>query len=106
MRAALRAEDRAGFPVPFTQSDGTGGRRLREIGMALLFLAPAVALIAFIYGYPLVQLVKLSTREVITYKHTFNVGLDNYRFVIHDPFFWNAFRNNLRLMLAVLLLVA
>jgi ABC-type sugar transport system permease subunit len=80
-------------------------RALRRVTSALAFFAPALFLLGFIYGYPLVRLVQLSTQEVITYRHTFDVGSANFHFVLDDPFFRSALYNNLRLMLAVPILV-
>jgi ABC-type sugar transport system permease subunit len=80
--------------------------RLRRAGVAYLYLAPALLLLAFIYAYPLLQLFHLSTQKVITYDNTLDVGLANFRALAVDPAFRLALGNNLRLMLAVPLLIA
>ncbi|MGZ4440652.1 MAG: carbohydrate ABC transporter permease, partial [Gaiellaceae bacterium] len=57
-----------------------------------LILPVAVAMVA-ILAYPLYQLIVLSFQkyglfELIRHAGTW-VGLDNYRFILHDPVFWN-----------------
>lgn len=85
---------------------GPGHRRLRvELATALLLLAPALALLGFVFAYPMVRLVVLSTQDVVTFQTTFGVGLDNYRFVWEDPEFRRALGNSARLLLAIPLLL-
>jgi ABC-type sugar transport system permease subunit len=80
-------------------------RRATRLLTAAALLAPALALIGFVFGYPIVRLVELSTQDVITYERTIGVGLDNYRFLWDDPEFRRALGNSARLLLAVPLLV-
>jgi ABC-type sugar transport system permease subunit len=80
--------------------------RWRQAGVAYLYLAPALFLLLFIYAYPLLQLVRLSTQKVITYQNTLDVGLANFRALLVDPAFRLALLNNLRLLLAVPILIA
>lgn len=63
-------------------------------------------MLLFIYAYPLLQLFRLSTRKVITYNNTLDVGLANFRALAVDPAFRLALGNNLRLLLAVPILIA
>jgi ABC-type sugar transport system permease subunit len=85
---------------------GPGHRGLRvEHATALLLLAPALALLGFVFAYPIVRLVALSTQDVVTFQSTFGVGLDNYRFVWDDPEFKRALGNSARLLLAIPLLL-
>jgi ABC-type sugar transport system permease subunit len=62
-----------------------------------LYVAPALAAIAFAFGFPLVQVVRDSF-----YAGNFDspiwVGLDNYKGVIHDPSFRTSLLNNLKLL--------
>ena len=74
--------------------------------MAYLYLAPALFFLVFIYAYPLLQLFRLSTRKVITYNNTLDIGLANFRALAIDPAFRLALGNNLRLLLAVPILIA
>ncbi|MEX1142427.1 MAG: sugar ABC transporter permease [Thermoleophilaceae bacterium] len=80
-------------------------RRVTRALTVLALLSPALALLAFVYGYPLVRLVELSTQDVVTYQRTFGVGLDNYRFVWSDPEFLRSLGNSARLLVAVPLLL-
>ncbi|MDX6561253.1 MAG: raffinose/stachyose/melibiose transport system permease protein, partial [Gaiellales bacterium] len=58
-----------------------------------LYCTPLVALLAFIFGYPLVKVVDFSTRLVRGSSGPF-IGLDNYRNAIDDPTFRNAARHS------------
>ena len=75
-------------------------RRRRRMLWPYLYVLPAVAAMAFAFGYPLVQVVRDSF-----YAGYFDspiwVGLDNYRGVIDDPEFRQSLVNNLKLLLAV-----
>ena len=59
--------------------------------MPYLYCAPLVALLAFIFGYPMVKVVDFSTRLVRGSSGPF-IGLDNYRNALDDPTFRNAAR--------------
>jgi ABC-type sugar transport system permease subunit len=71
----------------------------RGLGSYLMIL-PAAVFIAVVFIYPLLRLIDVSL-------HTGSRGdegpatLDNYRFVLDDPVFWQAVRHNLALLLAV-----
>jgi N,N'-diacetylchitobiose transport system permease protein len=65
-----------------------GGERWLPYGL----LAPSLILLGAVLGYPLVHLVSVSLqhyrlRELLRGGGTF-VGLENYRAVLADPFFW------------------
>ena len=64
-----------------------------------------MALLAFIFGYPVVKVVDFSTRLVRGSSGPF-IGLDNYRNAIDDPTFRNAARHSATLLLAVPVLLA
>ena len=74
--------------------------RRRRTLWPYLYVLPAVAALAFTFGFPLVQVVRDSF-----YAGSFDspiwVGLDNYRGVIDDPEFRQSLLNNLKLLLAV-----
>jgi len=76
-------------------------RRLR-LGRAepLVWIAPAFAVVAFIFGYSMVELVRQSLEH-----HGHWVGLDNFRLTVTDPTFQTALEHNARLLLAVPVLV-
>jgi ABC-type sugar transport system permease subunit len=77
------------------------GRRGRQLLVGLLLLAPALALLGLVFGYPLIRLVHLSTQDVITYDRTIGIGLDNFRYLWEDPEFQRSLANTGRLLLAV-----
>jgi ABC-type sugar transport system permease subunit len=84
-----------------TQSESTRRRRRRRrVLWPYLYALPAAAAMAFAFGYPLVQVVRDSF-----YAGNFSspiwVGLDNYKGVISDPVFRQSLFNNLKLLLAV-----
>jgi N,N'-diacetylchitobiose transport system permease protein len=67
------------------------GRRLRPL-VPYALLAPSLLVIAAILGWPMYQLVVISfqrfgLRELFQHKGRF-IGLENYRTVLGDPFFW------------------
>jgi len=76
-------------------------RRLR-LGRVepLVWIAPALAVVLFVFGYSIVDLVKRS----FEYKGRW-VGLDNFRLTVEDPVFQTALSHNGRLLLAVPVLV-
>src|SRR5437867_12906007 len=80
-----------------------GARRRPRRRRALwpyLYALPAVAAMAFAFGFPLVQVVRDSF-----YAESFDspiwVGLDNYKGVVDDPAFRESLLNNLKLLVAV-----
>ncbi|MBI3962468.1 MAG: sugar ABC transporter permease, partial [Deinococcus sp.] len=79
--------------------------RWRQGLIAYLYLTPALLCLAVVYLYPVWQLFRLSTKKVITYSRTVDVGLANFRFVLGDAIFARAILNNLKLFLAVPVLV-
>jgi len=69
-----------------------------------LYALPAAAAMAFAFGYPLVLVVRDSFYAG-NYSSPIWVGLDNYKGVISDPVFRQSLFNNLRLLLAVPVMV-
>lgn len=82
-------------------SSGTrhGVRRLRR-AEPLLWIAPALAVVVFVFGYSMVELVRAALR----YDGTWTVA--NFRVTWSDPAFRTALAHNARLLLAVPVLVA
>ena len=70
-----------------------------------LYCAPVAALLALVFGYPLVRVVDFSMRLVRGASGPF-VGLDNYRLVFDDPTFRSAARHSATLLLAVPVMLA
>lgn len=77
-------------------------RRLPRMGRAepLVWIAPALLLVAFVFGYTMVELV----RTAFEYQGEW-VGLENFRLTVEDPTFRAALTHNARLLLAVPVLV-
>jgi len=64
------------------------------------YCAPLVALLAFIFGYPIVKVLDFSTRLVRGATGPF-IGLDNYRFIWDDATFHDALKHSLVLLVCV-----
>jgi ABC-type sugar transport system permease subunit len=77
-------------------------RRLPRLGRAepLVWIAPALLIVAFVFGYTMVELV----RTAFEYEGEW-VGLENFRLTVDDPTFHTALTHNARLLLAVPVLV-
>jgi ABC-type sugar transport system permease subunit len=86
--------------VQVTQSQPRRRQRRRRAIWPYLYVLPAIAILGFTFGYPLVQVVRESF-----YAGSFDspvwVGLDNYRGVLDDPEFRESVINNLKLLLSV-----
>jgi ABC-type sugar transport system permease subunit len=80
--------------------------RIHKASIPYIFLSPTLVVIALVYGYPIVQLFFLSTRKVIAYDNTINVGLTNFKILITDPVFRLAILNNVRLLFGIPILIA
>jgi ABC-type sugar transport system permease subunit len=66
-----------------------------------VWIAPAILVVLFVFGYSMVEL----GRQSLEHKGTW-VGLENFRLVVTDPTFQAALQHNARLLLAVPVLVA
>jgi ABC-type sugar transport system permease subunit len=80
-------------------------RRRHPDVMPYLLVAPAVAFILLIYGYPIVRVVIDSFLSPTAARGT-TVGLANYGFVINDPVFWKSAGNNVFLLFGVPIMTA
>lgn len=65
-----------------------------------MWIAPAVAVVLFVFGYSMVELVRQSLEHDGRW-----VGLENFRLIFTDPTFQHALEHNARLLLAVPILV-
>jgi ABC-type sugar transport system permease subunit len=70
----------------------------------LLYLAPMVLLLVFVFAYPLVALFDFSTKRIRGADGPF-IGLDNYTSVFRDPLFSESVIHSALLLLAVPLLL-
>jgi ABC-type sugar transport system permease subunit len=71
---------------------------------SLLFLAPTLCAILFVFGYPLVRVFDFSTRRIRGATGPF-IGLDNYRFVLRAPVFQLSVQHNMFLLVGVPIMV-
>jgi ABC-type sugar transport system permease subunit len=69
-----------------------------------LYVAPLVALLAFVFGLSLVRLVEFSFKQIRGVDGPW-IGLRNYRLVLGQDLFWESVRHNLQLFLAIPLMV-
>jgi ABC-type sugar transport system permease subunit len=63
-------------------------------------VAPLVALLVFVFGYPLVRIFEFSFKMVRGIDGPW-IGWRNYELVLGQPLFWESVRHNLLLLLAV-----
>jgi ABC-type sugar transport system permease subunit len=69
-----------------------------------LYLSPALILIALVFVYPVMDLVRRSLTQIVE-GVTQWTGLLAYQNALRDPIFWVSFTNNLRLFISVPILV-
>lgn len=91
-------------PIDVAQTTSAMWRRGRENLEAYLWLAPALAIVAFVFIYPIIEIFRLSTLNTRGPEPVF-VGLRNYQQLFSDPIFWLAIRNNLLLLLCIPVLI-
>jgi ABC-type sugar transport system permease subunit len=65
-----------------------------------LYVAPLVALLLFVFGYPLVRIFEFSFKMVRGIDGPW-IGLRNYDLVLNQPLFWESVRHNMLLLVAV-----
>ena len=77
-------------------------RRLPKLGRAepLVWIAPALILVAFVFGYTMIELVRTAFERRAGW-----AGLENFRLTLDDPTFRTALVHNARLLFAVPVLV-
>ena len=76
-------------------------RHVRENVQAYLFLLPSLAVLSFVYLYPMLQLFYLSVFRVNTVADMVYVGLNNFRRMIEHEQFRGALQHNAQLFPAV-----
>lgn len=91
-------------PGAFAEASIGRRRRRRRVSLGraepFVWIAPAFAVVAFVFGYSMVELV----RQALEHDGRW-VGLENFRLVVTDPTFQTALEHNARLLLAVPVLV-
>jgi ABC-type sugar transport system permease subunit len=91
---------RVAAPVAVVARDRGRGRRRRRALWPYLFVTPALALIALVFVYPIIQVIRYSFYAGSTSALTY-VGTANYKNVVQDPVFTHSVLNNLKLLLTV-----
>jgi raffinose/stachyose/melibiose transport system permease protein len=78
------------------------GRRHGDWLFSIVMVAPVIALYSLFVVYPLIRgaWVSLFEWDGLSPSMTW-VGLDNYRFALHDPVFWQAIRNTFQYAIGV-----
>jgi raffinose/stachyose/melibiose transport system permease protein len=69
-----------------------------------LYLAPMLALLLFVFAYPIAAIFDFSTRRIRGASGPF-IGLENYRSILSDPLFSESVTHSLLLLLAVPILL-
>ena len=69
-----------------------------------LYLSPALILIVLVFVYPVFDLIRRSLTRAVGGVTTWT-GLTAYQNALQDPIFWTSFFNNLRLLIAIPILV-
>lgn len=70
-----------------------------------LYIAPLVALLAFVFGYPLIKIFEYSFKMVRGIDGPW-IGLRNYELILSQPLFWESVLHNLQLLLVIPVMVA
>ncbi len=65
-----------------------------------LYLLPLVALLAFVFGYPLVRIFEFSFKLVRGVDGPW-IGLRNYELILSQSLFWESVLHNIQLLLAI-----
>lgn len=89
-----------GRPAPHRRRLGPVERRNR---LGLVYVAPAVALVAFFFLAPLIGTIWTSLQRKPLYGPSVFIGLANYLAAFQDPVFWSAMWFTLRFTLVVLI---
>ena len=73
--------------------------------MPYLYVAPLIGLLAFVFGYSILRMVEFSFKMVRGIDGPW-IGLRNYELVLGQGLFWDSVGHNLRLLLAIPVMVA
>lgn len=88
--------------LPFRNNATVRHPRLRNTGTAVVFLLPAAALVALVFLYPIVAVVRDSFQDQLTGNF---VALQNYKSLFADPIFHASVVNNLKLLVVLPVIV-
>jgi len=78
--------------------------RLTSRFTPFLYVLPLVALLAFVFGYPLVRIFEFSFKQIRGINGPW-IGIRNYDLILSQDLFWESVRHNLFLLLAVPVMV-
>jgi multiple sugar transport system permease protein len=95
---------KAGPAVPSRAATGRFGHRVRRNLSAYAFLIGAVICFTFFSWYPIVREVIMSFQKAVYGGGYTWAGWRNYTRIIHDPMFWQAWRNTLEFTLLALVI--
>lgn len=70
-----------------------------------LYVLPLLALLAFVFGYPLVRIFEFSFKMVRGVDGPW-IGLRNYELILSQSLFWESVMHNLQLLLAIPAMIA
>lgn len=101
MRGRLPRASGAPRPTYATDRPVRATAPARRLLAAFPYLLPALGLVGLVFAYALVRVIQLSFA-----RSGAAVGLENYRLLLDDPVFLEAIGNNLKLLLAVPIMVA
>jgi ABC-type sugar transport system permease subunit len=69
-----------------------------------LYVAPLVALLLFVFGYPLVQIFEFSMKQIRGIDGPW-IGFRNYQLIFSQDLFWECVGHNLKLLIAIPIMV-
>jgi ABC-type sugar transport system permease subunit len=98
--STIRKTDRPSWRGRTPGPRRAGRRALPDPALGVIYMLPALALLAFVYAYPIYRLARLS-REQSLGSQTLDVGWLNYELVLDDPVFRTAVRNSVSLLACV-----
>ena len=68
---------------------------------AYAYFAPAMIVLAFVFIYPIIQMLRMSVMDDTATGERIFVGLRNYGMLVTDPIFWICLKNNVLLFLCI-----
>jgi multiple sugar transport system permease protein len=74
---------------------GSRRRLTRRYTLVLLFMAPWLIGFSVFIAYPMIASLYFSFTHYDLLSRPIRAGLDNYRFMLHDPLFWQSMRNTI-----------
>jgi lactose/L-arabinose transport system permease protein len=89
------------LPSQQPKQRGALGRTLKEHWQDYLFISPFFILFAIFFAYPIFWAFELSFQKWTGVGDPVWVGLDNYRFVLHDPVTHKMFYNTCRFLILI-----